>query len=67
MRNVIVAKAGVTRVLDDVQRAIVSGAGRAGAWSASEVTPGRMKLTLMTRAHVAIVEVTYDTQGHSNR
>jgi hypothetical protein len=65
--NAIVAKSGTTRTLDDVQRAIISGAARAGAWSASDVSPGRMKLTLMTRAHVATVEVTYDTQSYSIR
>ena len=65
--NMIPAKPGTTRTLDDVQRAIIMGAGKAGSWSASDTTPGRMKLTLMMRAHVAIVEVTYDTQSYSIR
>lgn len=65
--NQIPAKPGTPRTLEDVQRAIVVGAGRAGAWSASDSTPGRLKLTLMTRAHVAVVEVSYDTQSYSIR
>jgi hypothetical protein len=65
--NAIPAKSGSPRTLEDLQQAIVLGAAKAGAWSASDTAPGRLKLTLMTRAHVATVEVTYDTENYSIR
>ena len=65
--NAIPARTGGARTLDEVQRAIVAGGERAGHWTVAESSPGRMKLTLTTRSHVAVVEVGYDTQNYSIR
>ncbi len=59
----IPAKPG--RTLDDVMHAIKSAGDVAGHWTASDVTPGHMKLTVNTRAHTASVDVTFDLQSYS--
>jgi hypothetical protein len=66
-RNPIPAGPGGARTLEDVQRAIATGGDRAGHWAVSDRAPGRLKLTLTTRGHVAVVEVTYDTQSYGIR
>ncbi|HUO79861.1 MAG TPA: hypothetical protein VMU00_06940 [Steroidobacteraceae bacterium] len=63
--NTIPPKAGTQRTLEDVQHAITVAGAKAGHWSVSESSPGRMKLTVMTRSHSAVVEITFDTQSYS--
>jgi len=60
----IPAPAGKTLTMDDVQKAIVRGAGRSG-WQALPEGPGRVSARFQSGQHSATVGIDYDTKAYN--
>lgn len=65
--NLIPARPGRELTLDDVQHAIAVAGANSGHWAVSESAPGRVKLIQLSRKHMVVVEVTFDTHSYSIR